>query len=78
MLQFAPKIFLSLLLSKTLIWSFLRAFEVYLYFSEWLLRPAIQEMNKTLEEGSIKNLNIWLFAKRKKAQTIIHEMTINS
>lgn len=68
MLKFAPNFFLSLLLSKTLVWSSLRAFEVYLYFSEGMLRPAIQEMKKTLEEGSIKNLNIWLFAKRKKAQ----------
>lgn len=68
MLKFAPNFFLSLLLSRILVWSSLRAFEVYLYFSEWLLRPAIQEMKKTLEEGSIKNLNIWLFAKRKKAQ----------
>jgi hypothetical protein len=58
MLKFALKLFLSLLLSKTLVWSSLRAFEVYLYFSEGLLRPAIQEMKKTLEEGSIKNLNI--------------------
>jgi hypothetical protein len=32
MLKFAPKFFLSLLLSKTLVWSSLRAFEVYLYF----------------------------------------------